>query len=512
MIEYPITIGIAAIITQIVLFYHIEKNSINSISSFISYIFVWIGWLNCFSTPLILSVDINNDFDDKSNILIWKYIYWTNFILSYIAIPLISEYLVSGAFTKLRKIKLSIKSQVKYYLYVSVILIIGIVYLIIIKKFNAKSFLGLLQGIGNLISMFLMIYLLGIGLIEIPRKFWYKGNYKLMLDYYHYRAFVVVDEYDDAYSSYVTLAHSINNIDDNNNYKEYVSMMKNNINTQKKNNKEDKKNKTYLDLEDLEKMNGNLKILDHQVRSSYSRLNKIVDRITEIECQTNYFKNYMYKFLSIIMIFMSIFILLCEATIGINKFSFMSNVIKYKPIILIPIFIGYISYCIYSTLFQIESFKMYKLTHKHSSLYSLLFMTSIMMILSPAICYNFLFLLHKSSNTAFGMVLGDIHRLPFIGNIFNTYFPIFIVIICIMTFFNIDQSIIKILKFQIPTDYEDINIGKKEVNIIQNKRSNNSVYDAFGNSLFFNKDNLTDNSIKNISSHNIINLDNTELV
>ena len=92
----------------------------------------------------------------------------------------------------------SIKFNLKFYLIVCILLIIFIIYLTIRSDFSSSQMLGFLMVLGNTWGLFLSVLLLGYGLVEIPRRFWFKGDRKRRLEELFFMASGTYTELENA--------------------------------------------------------------------------------------------------------------------------------------------------------------------------------------------------------------------------------------------------------------------------------------------------------------------------
>jgi len=120
---------------------------------------------------VLLPTDLVGEFYGVGQSLIviaWRIVYWATFILAWIACPVAQEYHAAGSFTFRAKLWEAIKNNLKIYL------IIGIVLLI------AGGGLALTRGLSpafviaavNFYGMFLIVVMLGYGLVEVPMAIW----------------------------------------------------------------------------------------------------------------------------------------------------------------------------------------------------------------------------------------------------------------------------------------------------------------------------------------------------
>ncbi|KAL5965170.1 hypothetical protein TSMEX_007108 [Taenia solium] len=148
------------------------------------------------------------------------------------------------------------------------------------------------------------------------------------------------------------------------------------------------------------------------------------------------------------------------------------------------VFLGYLGFCICFTAYRLRFFNYYRLVpNHHSDAISLIFYGYMLCRLTPSLCVNFLCLAHLDSHvlfssvnttsaaidkngtvgttnnattnitippvvtrtcyeTAFTKFMGHLDLVPFIANGFNVYFPIIVVLLCLVTFFSLGSRLL----------------------------------------------------------------------
>ncbi|VDM17361.1 unnamed protein product [Hydatigera taeniaeformis] len=148
----------------------------------------------------------------------------------------------------------------------------------------------------------------------------------------------------------------------------------------------------------------------------------------------------------------------CQTIMSYNLIAFVSFV-----------FLGYLGFCIYFTAYRLRFFNYYRLVpDHHSDAISLIFYGYMLCRLTPSLCVNFLCLAHLDSHvlsssvatttdenstvtakiyheTAFTKFMGHLDVVPFIANGFNVYFPIIVVLLCLVTFFSLGSRLLTYL-------------------------------------------------------------------
>jgi len=112
----------------------------------------------------------NNEYIISNIKFLWSLLYWVIYVLSWVIIPIFQEYELAGDFSFSRKLKKSIKKNLYFY---SIFLFVGsifVCYMIFRQKFTMNHLLSLLVSTSNAWGIFLIIFLLGYGLVALPKN------------------------------------------------------------------------------------------------------------------------------------------------------------------------------------------------------------------------------------------------------------------------------------------------------------------------------------------------------
>ncbi|KAK2812649.1 hypothetical protein FQN50_001295 [Emmonsiellopsis sp. PD_5] len=132
------------------------------------------------SVVLLVPVDISSSTEsdgvhrgiwlpDRVMLVSWRIAYWLTFVLTWIILPLLGEYIDSGYRTPKDRILYSLRSNGRYQLIVLGCGIVGLVYISIQNGFDFTSLKGLIMALAYVWGLCLAIYLMGHGLVAIPR-------------------------------------------------------------------------------------------------------------------------------------------------------------------------------------------------------------------------------------------------------------------------------------------------------------------------------------------------------
>ncbi|XP_070689553.1 G-protein coupled receptor-associated protein LMBRD2B-like isoform X2 [Pempheris klunzingeri] len=119
----------------------------------------------------------------------WRVVYWTSQFLTWLLLPFMQSYARSGAFSRIGKIKTALIENAIYY---GTYLLIFISLLIYVTAHPKWQFTWTeLQTIGitaaNTWGLFLLVLLLGYGLVEIPRSYWRSSSHVYLLAKTHFK-------------------------------------------------------------------------------------------------------------------------------------------------------------------------------------------------------------------------------------------------------------------------------------------------------------------------------------
>ena len=254
---------------------------------------------------------------------LWLITYWITFIFSWIILPLLSEFYLSGSLTFCGKLSDSIKYNLKFYGIIIGFLVLGIILITITTNIKFYSFSSTIISIGNTFGLTIIVFLMSYGLVEFPKFIWNIGDYnnklrKLAFIFDHIEQ-NYIEAQNDIRSMKIIISGFIRNID--NNIKLRVEYLLDKINKfeipdgatstiqpEHHNHFElvNKKTKICIDNYDLSK----LKYID-----AIKKYNKYVSRKDTIFCVPI---KYIFRILGFLAYCQTILTLFCELSITIN--------------------------------------------------------------------------------------------------------------------------------------------------------------------------------------------------
>ncbi|KAL0892402.1 hypothetical protein ABMA27_015521 [Loxostege sticticalis] len=444
---------------------------------------------------------------------LWRIVYWTSQCLTWLIMPMMQSYSKAGDFTVKGKLKSALVDNAIYY--GSYLFICGI--LLIYLAFQNDGIDGpkikaIASSASNTWGLFLLILLLGYALVEVPRNLWNnsKKNYSLTYSYFKIaklstdkcEAEEAVDEILDslqAAQTAISTGHPLHRhvetivqklpvqLRDRLNsrpapYRPAAPSFKSLVNLHKKTIKalhvlQRTETQWGMMLErifHLEDVASNLRSPDKRFQHTFytprPRLQRLVyPPIVEWywEC---FLRQYFLKTMAVVTGVMSVAIIWSEMTFFSEKpvLSIFAHIVSaatsqynYAAILSIStIIIGYMFYCAFSTVLKIRFLNLYYLApHHQTNEYSLIFSGMMACRLTPAMCLNFLSLVHmdarfrgdqkeKIVETAYTRIMGHMEVLGIIAGGFNIYFPMLVVLLCLATYFSLGSRLLTMCGFQ----------------------------------------------------------------
>ncbi|KAI5804371.1 LMBR1-like membrane protein-domain-containing protein [Geopyxis carbonaria] len=109
---------------------------------------------------------------DKVLLIAWRIAYWLCFVLTWAILPLLQSYSDSGHRAPQKRIVQALRENARYHLIVLAVGACGLVYFFIVSGVHIYSLKGLVIALSYCYALGLAIYLMGHGLVAIPRGLW----------------------------------------------------------------------------------------------------------------------------------------------------------------------------------------------------------------------------------------------------------------------------------------------------------------------------------------------------
>eukprot|EP01018_Ginkgo_biloba_P034789 Gb_30378 [translate_table: standard] len=464
------------------------------------------AWFCSLSIIILVPADIWTTIigQDKGGIaFFWSWSYWSTFALTWAIVPTIQGYEDAADFTVTERLKTSIQGNLVFYLSVGSIGMFGVVILIIMHKHWEGGIVGLAMACSNTFGLVTGAFLLGFGLIEIPRSIWRNANWNYRQKILSHRVAKMALKLDDAHqelSNAIVIAQATSNqMSKRDPLRPYMDVIDNMLLQMSREDPTFKPSGGRLGENDMdydadEKSMAGLRRQLRRAREEYYRYkSEYMSNVCEALELEDTVKNYergtstewhyistfrsartgplaqyldmmewvwrcvlrqqLEKVLAVILGCMSVAILLAEATllpsgVDLSLFSILIKAVgEQEMIVQVVAFVPlmYMCICTYYSLFKLGMFTFYSLTPKQTSSVSLLMICSMVARYAPPISYNFLNLirLDGDAKTTFEKRMGNIDTaVPFFGEGFNKIYPLFMVIYTILIASNFFDRVI----------------------------------------------------------------------
>ncbi|OCU02596.1 hypothetical protein XELAEV_18008359mg [Xenopus laevis] len=389
--------------------------------------------------------------------IFWRVVYWTSQFLTWILMPFMQSYARSGGFSITGKIKTALIENAIYY--GTYLLIFGALLIYVAVNPNLHLEWYQLQTIGiaaaNTWGLFLLVLLMGYGLVEIPRSQWNgaKKGYLLMKTYF--KAAKLMTEKADAEETLEDVMEEVRKVNECIKYNHPLRKCVDTILKKCPAEYQEKMGRNMDDYEDFEEKN-----ISYPSEKTLVKLHKQViyavqrHRRTQVQWsilleqafhledvaknETSAAKQFVHTFphqepeswimrrlytptiewywecllrpwcsriLAVILALFSTVVVWSECTffsakpvlslfaVFIQQAEQTHNYIYVEVVCFLSIF--FLSICVYSTVFRIRVFNYYYLaSHHQTDAYSLLFSGMLFCRLTPPLCLNFLGLTH----------------------------------------------------------------------------------------------------------------------
>lgn len=464
------------------------------------------AWFCSLSIIILVPADIWTTItgQDKGGIaFFWSWSYWSTFLLTWAIVPTIQGYEDAADFTVTERLKTSIQGNLVFYLSVGSIAMFGVVILILMHKSWGGGIIGLAMACSNTFGLVTGAFLLGFGLIEIPRSIWRNANWNYRQKILSHRVAKMAVKLDDAHqelsNAFVIAQATSNQMSKRDPLRPHMDVIDNMLLQMTREDPNFKPSGGRLGEDDMDYDTDekSMAALRYQLRRAgeeyYRYKSEYISNVCEALELEDTIKNYelgsstewryissfhhprtgtfgqyldmmewvwrcvfrqqLEKVLAVVLGCMSAAILLAEATllpsgVDLSLFSILIKAVgEQEMLVQVTAFVPlmYMCICTYYSLFKLGMFTFYSLTPKQTNAVSLLMICSMVARYAPPISYNFLNLIRLDGNakTTFEKRMGNIDdAVPFFGQGFNRIYPLFMVIYTILIASNFFDRVI----------------------------------------------------------------------
>ncbi|XP_057675085.1 G-protein coupled receptor-associated protein LMBRD2B isoform X2 [Corythoichthys intestinalis] len=389
----------------------------------------------------------------------WRVVYWTSQCLTWLLLPFMQSYARSGAFSITGKVQTALIENAIYY--GTYLLIFGSLLIYVAVHPEWRLSWSELQTVGitaaNTWGLFLLVLLLGYGLVEIPRSYWNASRHGHMLLKTYFKASKLMTEKADAEENLEDVMEEVRKVSEAIKYNHPLRKCIDTILRKCPTDYQDKMGRNmddYEDFEDRQTFPGEKSLvkLHKQVIYAVQRHNRtrvqwhmLLQEAFHLEdvaknesssarrfvrsfppprppgwiCRTLYtpavewywecaLKRVFYRVLAVALALLSVAVVWSECTFFSTKpvLSLFAVFVRlaersYSYVyIQVACFVTifFLCTCVYSTVFRIRVFNFYYLApHHQTDAYSLQFSGMLFCRLTPPLCLNFLGLIHMDA-------------------------------------------------------------------------------------------------------------------
>ncbi|KAJ2491804.1 hypothetical protein IWW37_002003 [Coemansia sp. RSA 2050] len=433
---------------------------------------------------------------------LWIGLYWFMYMLTWLVLPIMMAYVDSGAFSFKDRLRESCWSNLQFYGYMGAIGLVVVGYIAVTRGVFGADLVAFLMALANFWGLFLVITLMGFGLVSIPRKLWRRGDLGLELTKIENRAMAYKDS---AYDSELELAEVVceaqlvsSRVGATDELRPCVDQILEHCGSHaaldrspgltQNNASLAARIPADISLAYLAALHNRVKhavLKEERDRWRWSRSARrafflqdaIASRVNpnrQLESSLRPWSQWsmarrsaawwwfialrplVYRLLTVAAAVLSIVVLWSELTFNLGTSSDVSLVhyllrtlgLSYFSIEVASIIvIAYMSLCAYSSVMKLRIFNVYSLeSHHHTNERSLLFCGAYLCRLMFPLCYNFLNMAgvnEQEEVTEFAKFMDQIDLVPVLGEQSNRAIPVLIMIPAALAFFNVHGRVME---------------------------------------------------------------------
>jgi len=426
---------------------------------------------------------------------LWGWAYWSTFSLTWAVVPLHQGYVDAGDFTRLGRLRTSIKENLILYALCAVLGVIAILFLLSYGRLDAASLGGFLVALSNAFGITTGLVLVGYGLVEVPKTLWRSGDLARSSKAAVLKVGYASDRLDKAFAEMCKTATVIRNVGTSappSGYTHSWALRKVMAEVPAcatghvgEDETEDDLDYDYEELSDIAALRRRLQRAVNAYRRATGAYEGAVlaaveaaDAAASAALRPKRFRStirpgtgdfnammqwwwkcalrpWLFRATAVVLAIMSAGVVVAEATIWLSDqddddpdLSLFSMIIRaaargYATLVPMEILIAmplvYIMACAYFSLFRLGMFSFYSLIPKNTDAGSLLLNCSLTCRFSAPLCWNFLSLVpvvHKGGElTTFEVTMGA-STIPHVFDQYNRLVPLTLVIYCGAIAFN----------------------------------------------------------------------------
>lgn len=426
---------------------------------------------------------------ERVRLVLWRIIYWLAFVLTWLIMPVLQYYCESGYHEPWKRFKDALRRNARFQLSMLGAGVIGLIYVILTSGLSPGSIKALVIALSHCYALLLAIWLLGHGLVNVPRALWQEAEPRDLLQSRYKNASRVSDIFAESQATYANVAAEIKALAPYKDceYLDWIDELLDEVHdgptvprTGYSQTTVDRSiiNEQYLSS--LASRYYKAKARTIRYEADWQKLLKDCSKAEDIinarlEGKSLVFRfaktslpprmAYIYftivqpkllKLLAMLLAAMSAILVWSEATHGtfLSVVNIMvSNSHGVGQQLLSTLILGFMCVCDFASLTSIRIFNVYALVHRSSDTSSLIFYAMYACRLTVPLSYNYLTLV-SSKESVFEEFLGKSINLTLLGKYYNDMLPRLVIIPVLLTLFHFYDRIKNLLGFGMAFDDE----------------------------------------------------------
>lgn len=135
---------------------------------------------------------------DRALLVLWRIAYWLTFALTWVVLPLLGDFSDSGFRSVSDRVRYALRVNARYQLTVLGCGTAGLLYVFLQRGIYPTSLKSLIMALAYAWGLTLAIYLMGHGLVTIPKRLWRDANLSRRLRHIHSQAPRLKERMDEA--------------------------------------------------------------------------------------------------------------------------------------------------------------------------------------------------------------------------------------------------------------------------------------------------------------------------
>lgn len=437
---------------------------------------------------------------EHARLVIWRIFYWLTFVLTWVILPVLMYYVESGHYDAGRKLAEALRRNLRMQAIIIGSGVVFMLYVVMTSGLSLMSIKSVAIALSYSYALVLAIWLLGHGLINVPRDMWSAGDAHSRLSQLYTRAVKTCDAYAEARANYDEVAAEILALQPfkDGQYGQWIGELLGSVadgpTVSRTGLAEARPGvgtaggggaargtdgaMTEAHLSSLSRRYFLVQARENRARAEWQKLLRDAAKAEDIvqagaSLEFRYSKTYLPSKLAAVyyrrvhkyvmravsgaLAVMSVGLVWSELVHG-TAASLVNLVVAHTTgfwqQLLSGVFLAYMCWCAFASLTNIRVFNVYALVHKGSDLQSLLFYGMYACRLTVPLSYNFLTLI-ASHAPVFDQFLGKSINLTPLGMYFNDWLPRLIVVPMALTWFHFYDKMRDYLGFGLGVDDDE---------------------------------------------------------